>query len=78
MEMYDTEISDRGLSQIIDRMIQVVNAWQKRSQESLYSCVCVDAMYFNLREDCKTVPETLCNILDKNTEGRKEIQDLLD
>lgn len=72
-EMYDTDISHTVLSQITDRIIPDVKAWQNRPLESLYCIVWLDAMHYKVKVDGKIVHKALYNILGINTEGQKEI-----
>lgn len=72
-EMYDTEISHTVLSQITDRIIPDVKAWQNRPLEALYCIVWLDAMHYKVKVDGKIVHKALYNILGINAEGRKEI-----
>lgn len=72
-EMYDTDISHTVLSQITDRIIPDVKAWQNRPLESLYCIVWLDAMHYKVKVEGKIVHKALYNILGINTEGQKEI-----
>ena len=72
-EMYDTDISHTVLSQITDRIIPEVKAWQNRPLESLYCIVWLDAMHYKVKVDGKFKHKALYNILGINKEGRKEI-----
>ncbi|UZO79988.1 transposase [Aquimarina sp. ERC-38] len=48
-EMYDTEISHTVLSQITDKIIPDVKAWQNRPLEPLYCIVWLDAMHYKVK-----------------------------
>jgi len=72
-EMYDTDISHTVLSQITDRIIPDVKAWQSRPLESLYCIVWLDAMHYKVKVDGKIKHKALYNIMGINSEGRKEI-----
>ena len=72
-EMYDTDISHTVLSQITDRIIPDVKAWQSRSLESLYCIVWLDAMHYKVKVDGKIKHKALYNIMGINSECRKEI-----
>src|SRR5699024_10456798 len=50
-EMYDTELSHTVLSQITDRIIPEVKAWQSRPLEEVYCIVWLDAMHYKVREE---------------------------
>jgi len=72
-EMYDMEISHTVLSQITDKIIPDIKAWQSRPLDPVYPIIWLDAMHFKVREDGKVVHKALYNILGINKEGRKEI-----
>lgn len=72
-EMYDTDISHTVLSQITDKIIPDIKAWQNRPLEPLYCIVWLDAMHYKVKEDGKIVHKALYNILGINKEGYKEV-----
>ena len=72
-EMYDTDISHTVLSQITDKIIPDVKAWQNRPLEPLYCIVWLDAMHYKVKVDGKITHKALYNILGVNKEGCKEI-----
>lgn len=72
-EMYDTDISHTVLSQITDRIIPDVKAWQHRPLEPLYCIVWLDAMHYKVKVEGKIVHKALYNILGINKNGQKEI-----
>jgi len=72
-EMYDSDISHTVLSQITDKIIPDIKAWQSRPLESLYCIVWLDAMHYKVKVDGRVKHRALYNILGVNKEGRKEI-----
>jgi len=72
-EMYDSEISHTVLSQITDRIIPDVKAWQSRPLEPLYCIVWLDAMHYKVKVDGKIKHRALYNVLGINKEGYKDI-----
>jgi len=72
-EMYDTEISHTVLSQITDKIIPDIKAWQNRPLESVYPIIWLDAMHFKVKDEGKVVHKALYNILGINKDGEKEI-----
>jgi len=72
-EMYDTELSPTILSQITDRIIPRVKAWQNRPLESVYCIVWLDAMHYKVRDDNRVRTKALYNILGVCPNGKKEI-----
>ena len=72
-DMYDTDISATVLSQITDRIIPDVKAWQSRPLEPLYCIVWLDAMHYKVKVEGKIEHKALYNILGINKSGHKEI-----
>ena len=72
-ELYDTEISHTVLSQITDKIIPDIKAWQSRPLEPLYCIVWLDAMHYKVKVDGKIKHRALYNILGINKEGYKDI-----
>lgn len=72
-EMYDTDISHTVLSQITDRIIPDVKAWQSRPLEPLYCIVWLDAMHFKVKVDGRIQHKALYNVLGINKDGCKEL-----
>jgi len=72
-EMYDTEISHTVLSQITDKIIPEIKAWQSRPLEAVYPIIWLDAMRYKVKEDGRVVHKSLYNILGVNKGGYKEI-----
>jgi len=72
-EMYDVEISHSTLSEITDRVIPQVKAWQSRPLDSFYTVVWLDAMHYKVRDEGRVVSRAVYNVLAVNKEGRKEL-----
>lgn len=72
-EIYDTDISHTLLSQITDRIIPEVKAWQNRPLESIYPIVWLDCMHYKVKENGEVRHKALYNILGINKLGKKEI-----
>jgi len=72
-EMYDVDISHSTLSEITERVIPQVKAWQSRPLESLYTIVWLDAMHYKVRDEGRVVSRAVYNVLAVNKEGRKEL-----
>ena len=72
-EMYDVGISHSTLSEITDRVIPQVKAWQSRPLESFYTIVWLDAMHYKVRDEGRVVSRAVYNVLAVNKEGRKEL-----
>lgn len=72
-EIYDTQLSHTLLSQITDRIIPQVKAWQNRPLDLVYPIVWLDAMYCKVKEQDSVKTKALYNVLAVNTSGRKEV-----
>lgn len=72
-EMYDTELSHTVLSQITDRIIPEVKAWQSRPLEEVYCIVWLDAMHYKVRDEGQVTHKALYNILGINRDGYKQV-----
>ncbi len=72
-ELYDTDISLSVLTDITDRIIPDIKAWQNRPLDELYCIVWLDAMHYKVHEEGKVVAKAIYNILGVNVEGRKEV-----
>jgi len=72
-EIYDIQISHTVLTEITDRIIPDIKAWQSRPLEALYCIVWMDAMHSKVRINGKIEHRALYNILGVNKEGKKEI-----
>lgn len=72
-ELYDTDISHTVLSQITDKIIPDIRAWQSRPLEPLYCILWLDAMHYKVKVDGKIKHRALYNVLGINKEGYKEI-----
>lgn len=72
-EIYDSEISPTMISEITDRIIPEIKAWQNRPLESMYCIVWLDAMHFKVKHEGKVQHKALYNILGVTKEGTKEI-----
>ena len=72
-ELYDMQISHSVLSEITDRIIPDIKAWQQRPLEPLYCIVWLDAMHYKVKVNGNIAYRALYNILGVNKEGKKEI-----
>ena len=72
-ETYDTEISATTLSAITDKVIPLVKEWQQRPLEELYCIVWLDAMFYKVKEEGRTVARCVYNVLGINKYGKKDV-----
>jgi putative transposase len=72
-EPYDTDISATTLSAITDKVIPLVKEWQQRALEDLYCIVWLDAMFYKVKDEGRTVTRCVYNVLGINKDGRKDV-----
>lgn len=72
-EMYDTEVSASVLSEITDRIIPQVEAWQSRPLDAVYPIAWLDAIHYKVRDEGKVASRAIYNVLAINKEGKKEL-----
>jgi len=72
-EMYDTNISHTVLSQITDKVLPEVKAWQNRPLEPVYPIVWLDAMHYKVRNDGSVKHRAVYNIIGITPSGHKDV-----
>lgn len=72
-EMYDTSISHTVLSQITDKIIPELKAWQSRPLEAVYPIVWMDAMHCKVKEDGRITHKAVYNIIGISKSGHKDV-----
>lgn len=72
-EMYDTNISHTVLSQITDKILPEVKAWQNRPLEPVYPIVWLDAMHYKVRNDGTVKHRAVYNIIGITPSGHKDV-----
>jgi len=73
LELYGMDVSTGKLSAITDKVIPLIQEWQGRRLEPVYSIVWLDAMHFKVRENGQVITKAVYIILGYNMEGRKEL-----
>lgn len=72
-EMYDTSMSHTVLSQITDKVLPDIKAWQNRPLETVYPILWLDAMHYKVKEDGRIVHKAVYNVLGVNKAGHKDV-----
>lgn len=72
-EMYDTNISHTVLSQITDKVLPEVKAWQNRPLEPVYPIVWLDAMHYKVRNGGSVKHRAVYNIIGITPSGHKDV-----
>ena len=75
-EMYDVELSPAYLTEITDRVIPEIQAWQKRPLDPVYAIIWLDAMRFKVKDQGTYNQKCVYNVLALTMEGKKEILSL--
>lgn len=72
-DMYDMQLSPSVLSEITDRVIPKIKAWQSRPLDSVYTIVWLDAMHYKAREDHQVRTRAVYNVIGVDTNGYKDV-----
>lgn len=72
-EMYDTNISHTVLSQITDKILPEVKAWQNRALDPVYPIVWLDAMHYKVRNGGSVKHRAVYNIIGITPSGHKDV-----
>lgn len=72
-EMYDTNISHTVLSQITDKVLPEVKAWQNRPLDPVYPIVWLDAMHYKVRNGGSVKHRAVYNIIGITPSGHKDV-----
>ena len=73
LDLYGMDVSSGKLSAITDKIIPLVQEWQGRRLESVYSIVWLDAMHFKVRENGQVISKAVYIILGYNMDGKKDL-----
>lgn len=72
-EIYGFTPSEGMISDITDRLLPEIEAWQERPLSSIYPIVFIDAVHFSVREEGVVKKLAAYIILGINEHGRKEV-----
>jgi len=72
-EMYGLDVSQATISNITDRLIPEMKAWQQRPLDEVYSFVWLDAIHYKIKDNGRYVSKAVYSILGLNIEGKKEL-----
>jgi putative transposase len=73
LEIYNTEVSPELISNVTDKVIDEVTAWQNRPLDNIYPILYLDAMVVKVRENNQITNKSLNLALAVNIDGHKEI-----
>lgn len=72
-DIYGFEVSEGMVSDVTDKIIPQIEAWQQRPLSSVYPIVFIDAVHFSVRDNNVIRKLAAYVILGINEEGRKEV-----
>jgi transposase-like protein len=72
-DLYGVEVSSSTISNITNRILEQVKAWQSRPLESTYLIVWLDGIRFKIRHNGKIMGKTIYLIIGLDTQGYKQV-----
>lgn len=72
-DIYGFEVSEGMISDITDKLLPEIEAWQNRLLSSVYPIIFIEAVHFSVREDGIIRKLAAYIILGINDEGHKEV-----
>ena len=72
-DLYGVEVSTSTISNVTNRIIEQVKAWQSRPLESVYLVVWMDGICFKVRHNGKITNKTIYLIIGLDTQGYKQV-----
>jgi transposase-like protein len=72
-DIYGFEVSEGMVSDITDKLLPEIDAWQKRPLSSIYPIVFIDAVHFSVRDNNVIRKLAAYTILGINDSGHKEV-----
>jgi len=72
-EIYGTQVSHELISNVTDKVIDEVNAWQSRPLESIYPIIYLDCIHIKTRDNHMICNKAVYIALAINMEGQKEV-----
>jgi transposase-like protein len=72
-DMYKIELSTGTISNITDKIIDKVKAWQDRPLEPIYTFMWLDAIHYKIKDGGKYDTKAVYTVLGMDKEGRKDV-----
>jgi putative transposase len=72
-DIYGISASKDMITSVTDKVLPLVNEWQNRPLESMYSVVFFDGIVFKVRKDGKIINRCVYTVLGVNMDGKKDI-----
>ena len=71
-EMYGMEVSEATISAVTDKVLPLVEAWQRRPLADTYALVYLDAIHVKLRRDSRVEKTAVYIVLGVDLDGHKD------
>jgi putative transposase len=72
-DMYQVELSTGTLTNITDKIIDKVKAWQSRPLEAVYPFVWLDAIHYKIKDGGKYETKAVYTVLGMSIDGKKDV-----
>jgi len=72
-DMYKIELSTGTISNITDKIIEKVKAWQDRPLEPIYTFIWLDAIHYKIKDGGKYETKAVYTVLGMDKEGKKDV-----
>jgi len=72
-DMYKIELSTGTISNITDKIIETVKAWQDRPLEPIYTFLWLDAIHYKIKDGGKYDTKAVYTVLGMDKEGKKDV-----
>lgn len=72
-DLYDIEVSAEMVSKITDKILPMVQEWQSRPLEPVYTFVFMDAIHYKVRDDKQIINKAAYVVMGVNTDGCKDV-----
>lgn len=72
-DIYGIEVSAEMVSQITNKLLPIIQAWQNRPLQKLYPIVYMDAIHLNIKEDRQVIKKAVYAAIGIDANGMKDV-----
>lgn len=72
-DIYGVDVSEGTVSNVTNKVLEMVKQWQDRALEPVYFTVWMDGISFKIRHQGKVVNKTIFLVIGLTNQGRKEV-----
>lgn len=72
-DIYGIDISETTVSNVTNKLLDNIKAWQTRPLESVYFIVWMDGISFKIRQNNKIINKTIFLVIGLNNQGKKQV-----